>query len=239
MTDQMEPVRMATQLAETQRDLGATDDVASNALRQTVKLLKAGLPFMLPVLIVTGDRSPLEIADEDSSEPYARILLRWYADFILHPAWEIDEVSDFVSQVRSAIAGQIAIFFKQRPGAAPRSLRERGNTECDLCDEVVIRWLSTTNRVQLFELAILWDLHSLSNKTPGVLEELGLTEDWMLDLPEPEIIKLELVERLAAENRQHLGDLWNFVCADPKGAELKQHVFDATNDYAKTHGESL
>jgi hypothetical protein len=239
MTNKMEPTRIATQLAEIQRDLGASDDVASNALRQTVKLLIAGLPFMLPVLIVTGDRSPPEIADEDSSEPYARILFRCYAEFILHPAWEIDKVTDFVSLVRSAIGAQIELFFKQNPGVAPRALREQHNTECDLCDDVMIRWLSAANRVQLFELALLWDLHSVSNQPRDLLEELGLTEDWMLTLPEPEIARLELVERLAAESRQYLADFWSFVCADEKGAELKQHVFDATNDYANSHGESL
>jgi hypothetical protein len=238
MTDKMEPARIATQLAQIRRDLGVADDIASNALRQTVKLLIAGLPFMLPVLIVTGDRSPLEIADENAEEPYTGVLLYWYANFISHPAWDIDEVTDFVGAARNAIDDQIALFFKQQPGVAPRSRRERDQIECDLCDDVMIRWLSATNRVQLFELALLWELHSLSNKKPGVLEDLGLTEDWMHDLPEPEIIKLELVERLAAENRQYLADLWNFICDDPKGADLKQHVFDVTNHYAATHGES-
>jgi hypothetical protein len=239
MTDIMEPTRIATQLAQIQRDPGVSDDMASNALRQAVKLLKAAVPFMLPIPIVTGDRSPLDIAQEDSEEPYARILFAWYADLITHPAWEMDEVSHFVSEVRSAVNDQIASFLERRQGTIPLSLRKLTQTECDLCDDVMIRWLSLTNRVRLFELALLWDLQSASNATPGVLEELGLTGDWMLELPESELIRLRVVERIEAENKQYLADLWNFICGDPRGVELKQHVFDATNRYSVTHGESL
>lgn len=236
---EMTTTRIADLLANAQRDLGAADNIASEALSQTVKLLKAGIPFLLPVLIVTGDLSPLEIAREPSEEPYAQILLTWFIGFATNPNWEIDDLTDFIGLVRHTVADQIEHFLEQRQSNVPRSLRKRSQLECELCDDVMIRWLSVTNFVRLFDLAFRWDIHCLLDERPGVLDELGLTEETMFDLPDSEIVRLQLVERIEAENKRHLDDLWRFLRGDPEGIKFQQFVFDATNAYSATHGETL
>ncbi|WP_175728661.1 hypothetical protein [Burkholderia ambifaria] len=87
---------IADLLANAQRDLGMADNVASEALSQTVKLLKAALPFMLAVRIVTGHLSPREIAREASQEPYTQILLTWFTGFATNPNSEIDDLTGFI-----------------------------------------------------------------------------------------------------------------------------------------------
>jgi hypothetical protein len=230
---------IANLLANAQRDLSVADDIASAALSQTVKLLKAAIPFLLPVRIVTGHLSPLEIAREDSEEPYTQILLEWFTGFTSNPRWEIDDLTDFISLVRHAVADQIAYFLEQRRSAVPLSLGKLRQIECDLCDEVMIHWLSVANFERLFELALRWSIHCLSNDGPSVLDELGLTVRSIVDLPEEELVRLQLIERIEAENRQHLSDLWKFLRDDPEGVRLEQLVFDATKAHAVTHGEPL
>ncbi|CAB3804278.1 hypothetical protein LMG28614_05996 [Paraburkholderia ultramafica] len=235
----MAPTRIADLLANTQRDLDVAGDIAAGALTQTVKLLKAALPFLLPVRVVTGHLSPLDIVHEASGEPYTKILLTWFIGFAKNPKWEIDDLIDFIGMARRAVSDRIENFLKQKKCNVPRSLRKLAQTECDLCDDVMIRWLAVTNFVRLFDLAFRWGIHCLSNDRLSVLDELGLTEETMFDLPDSEIVGLKLVERVEAENKQHLADLWTFLRDDPEGIKFEQLVFDATKAYAASHGDTL
>ncbi|WP_175728662.1 hypothetical protein [Burkholderia ambifaria] len=101
------------------------------------------------------------------------------------------------------------------------------------------RWLSVTISVRLFELALRWGNHCPSIDRPSVLDELGLTGESIFDLPDSEIVRLRLVERIEAENKRHLADLWKFLRDDPEGVGLVQIVFDATKAYVVTDGETL
>lgn len=232
--DAMTTTRIADLLANTQRDLGVADDIAAGALTQTVMLLKAAIPFLLPVRIVTGHLPSLEIGYECADKPYANILLGWFAGFATHPKWEIDDLIDFVCVVRHTVSDQIEHFLKQKQTDVPQSLRKLAQIESDLCDDMMIRWLSVTNYVRLFHLAFRWDIHCLTGDTPGVLDELGLTKDSMFDLPDSEIVRLQHVERIEAENRQHVADLWSFLRDDSEGVQLEQIVNSVTNAYAGT-----
>jgi hypothetical protein len=238
-TNIMATTPIANLLTKAECDLSVADDTASEALSQTVKLLKAAIPFLLPVRIVTGHLSPLEIAREDSREPYTQILFEWFTEFASNPRWEIDDLTDFISLVRHAVADQIAYFLEQRCSAVPLSLRKLRQLECNLCDEVMIHWLSVANVERLFELALRWSTHRLSNDRPSALDELGLTVRSIVDRPEEELVRLQLIERIEAENRQRLADLWKFLRDDPEGVRLEQLVFDATKVYAVTQGEPL
>jgi hypothetical protein len=103
-----------------------TDDAARTALDQTVKLLKSAVPFQLPVRIVTGHLPPTEIIHHDSDERYVGVFLRWHADFISKPTWDIDDVTEFVSTVRNVVVvDQIADLFESKPKLIPNSLRKR------------------------------------------------------------------------------------------------------------------
>lgn len=235
----MTTTSIADLLTNTQRDLRVTDDIAAGALTETVKLLKAAIPFLLPVRIVTGHFSPLEIAREAADVPYTQIALKWFIEFATHPKWEVDDLTDFIGKARHVVSDQIEHFLKQKQSDVPPSLRKLAQLECDLCDGVMIRWLSVTNFVRLFDLAFRWDIHCLTNDTQGVLDELGLTKESMLDLPDSEIVRLQLVERIKAENRQHVADFETFLRDDSEGVKLEQIVISVTNAYAAAHGESL
>ncbi|VBM56249.1 Uncharacterised protein [Burkholderia pseudomallei] len=235
----MKATLIADLIANVSEEVSVSHEAAANALNKTVQLLKAGLPFMLPVRVVTGHLPPDAVKYEDAEQPYVGVLLRWYANFISHPACEIDDLTDFIAMVRHTVADQIEHFLEQRQSNAPRSLRKRNQLECDLCDDVMIRWLSITNFVPLFELAFRWDIHCLSDDRPSVLDELGLTEELMFKLPESELVRLQLVERIEAENKRHLADLWKFLRDDPEGVRLEQLVFDTTKAYVVTHDETL
>lgn len=230
---------IADLLTGKQSDLDLADDIAVQALNKTVTLLKAAVPFMLPVCIVTGHLAPLEIANESAEEPYTPILLAWFECFATNPKWEIDDLTDFISMLRNGVSYRVERFLAQRQSRGPLSRRKVAKTECDLCDEVMIQWLSVPGFVRLFELAFRWDIRSLSNDKPDVLDELGLTEETMFDLPESEFVRLRLVERLQAENEQYLAEFWTFLHNDLEGIKIEQIVFDVTNAYAAANGETL
>jgi hypothetical protein len=234
----MKPTSIADLLGSARKGLDVTDAILSESLHHAVKLLKAALPFMLPVRIVTGHLSPTEIEHEDSDQPYAGILLHWYAEFASNRASCIDNLRDFVGTVRDTVDGQIADFFDQWKNPIALSFRNRNQAECDLCDSVMLKWLSVANSNQLAALAVRWDQHRRLDSVPDVLKELGLTKVSMMDLSETEFVRLGLVERLDAEYRDRHAELQKFLREDHIGNEVEQLVSCVVNAFtAKYEGQ--
>ncbi|MFL9908278.1 hypothetical protein PQR75_01875 [Paraburkholderia fungorum] len=233
----MKPTSIADLLGCARKGLGVTDVISSESLHHAVKLLIAALPFLLPVRIVTGHLSPAEIEREDSDQPYAGILLHWYAEFASNPALCIDSLTDFVGSVRCTVDDQITGFFERRLYPIAQSFRKRNQAECDLCDSVMLKWLSAVNSDQLAALAVRWDQHRRSNSVPDILEELGLTKRSMMDLPETEFVRLGLAERLDAEYRDRHAELQKFLREDHIGNEVERLIFCVVNAFTVTHNE--
>jgi len=219
---------IADVLADAAIDLSARDGSATTAIADAVEVLKAAVPFLLPVRIVTGHVPASNIVLEDANEPYCAILLRWFAVFVNKPTLEGADLVELICRVRDVCSDRISREFQRKRPPVHDLLRKRALDECYLCDEVMIRWLSCMDTKQLYRLAIQWDVRQLQqDDQPGVLEELGLTVDSMLDLPEEELIGLDLIARLERENQQHLSDFWEFLGNDPVGVEVHRLLNDA------------
>jgi hypothetical protein len=227
----MKPTSIADLLGSARKGLDVTDAISSESLHHAVKLLKAALPFMLPVRIVTGHLSPTEIEREDSDQPYAGILLHWYTEFASSPAPCIDSLREFVGTVRGTVDDHIAGFFEQWKNPIALSFRKRNQAECDLCDSVMLKWLSAANSNQLAALAVRWEQHRKLDSVPDVLEELGLTKVSMMDLSETEFVRLGLVERLDAEYRDRHAELQKFLREDHIGNEVERLTFGVVNAF--------
>jgi hypothetical protein len=209
-------------------DLSVADCPVSIALHKSVEVLKSAVPFQLPVRIVTGDLPARDIVLEDAREPYSGLLLRWLADFAWKQVLEGTDLKEFISLVRNVSSDKISRAFEQERPVSPGLARTRAQDESNVCDAVMLRWLGNAEAKPLYELAIRWDLHCLQrNHQPSVLEELGLTDDTMFDLPEEEFIRLDLITRLEAENQRHLSEFWEFIGNDPIGIGLHQLLNDA------------
>jgi len=209
-------------------DLSGADCPASIALDKAVEILKAAVPFQLPVRIVTGDLPACDIVLENAKEPYSGVLLRWLAAFAEKPALEGTDLKDFISLVRNVSSDRISRAFEQEQPVPPVLARTRAQDECDICDAVMLRWLGNAEAKPLYELAIRWELHCLQrNDQLTVLEELGLTDDTMFDLTEEELIRLDLIARLEDERQRHLSEFWEFLGNDPVGIDIHHLLNDA------------
>lgn len=215
-------------LADAGFNLSAADRSPTIALDKAVEILKAAVPFLLPVRIVTGDLPARDIVLEDAKEPYSGVLLRWLAVFVKQPALEGADLTDFISLVRNVSSDRISRAFEQERPVPPTLARTRAQDECDICDAVMLRWLGNAEAKPLYELAIRWDLHCLQRADqPGVLEELGLTDESMFALSEEELIRLDLIARLEAENQRHLLEFREFIGSDPLGVDIHHLLNDA------------
>jgi len=215
-------------LADAGFDLSIAGRSVSIALDKAVEILKAAVPFQLPVRIVTGDLPACDIVLENAKEPYSGVLLRWLAAFAGKPALEGTDLKNFISLVRNVSSDRIARAFEQEQPMPPGLVRTRAQDECDICDGVMLQWLGNADAKPLYELAIRWDLHCLQrNDQPTVLEELGLTDDAMFDLTEEELIRLNLIPRLEDERQRHLSEFWEFLGSDPVGIDIHHLLNDA------------
>jgi hypothetical protein len=185
-----------------------------------VALLKAAVPFRLPIPILTGNVPPTAIGLEDSHEPYAGILVRWYSELLSHPV-RIDVVAEVIVVIRGAVDAWFWHFLEAQ-GSIPLLLRKRNYAVSDLTDATMTNWLSSITLAQLFALANRWDGSRRANNKPGVLEELGLTARSMLDLPDAELVRLNLLERIDTEERERSAELWRFLGADDIGKHVER-----------------
>ncbi|WP_429433755.1 hypothetical protein [Paraburkholderia sp. GAS33] len=219
---------IADMLADAGFDLPVADCPVSIALEKAVEVLKSAVPFQLPVRIVTGDLPVRNIVLEDAREPYSGVLLRWHAVFTKRPTLDGTDLKDFIAIVRDVSSNEIAHALEQKRPVISVLTRTRTQSECDICDAVMLRWLGSVEAKPLYELAIRWDLHCLqSNDQPTVLEELGLTDDTMFNLTEEELIRLDVIPRLEDERQRHLSEFWKFLGNDPDGGDIHRLLNDA------------
>ncbi|MBN3804967.1 hypothetical protein GXB81_18195 [Paraburkholderia sp. Ac-20336] len=225
----MTTMLIADMLADAEFDLSVADRSVSIALDKSVDVLKSAVPFQLPVRIVTCDLPARDIVLEDARELYSGVLLRWLAVFAEKPVLEGADLKDFIYLVRNVSSDKISRAFEQKRPVPPGLLRKRIRDECDICDAVMLRWLGNAEVKPLYELAVRCDLHCLQrNDQMSVLEELGLTDESMFDLPEEELIRLDLIARLEAENQRHLLEFWEFLGNDLIGIDIHHLLNDAT-----------
>ncbi len=236
MTPTRTPERIADLLQQIQHGISTRDNIASAALHQSVSLLKAALPFQLPIPILTGHVPPTAIGLEDSHEPYAGILVRWYSELASRPTHSINVVADVIVVIRGAVD---AWLWNLPDGehSTSQPLRKRKHAVSDLTDATMTNWLSAITLEQLSALATRWDSSGRANNKPGVLEELGLTARSMLDLPDAELRRLKLLERFEAEERERSAELWRFLQADDIGRKIERLTAEAAAAFVATHGK--
>ena len=99
------------------------------------------------------------------------------------------------------------------------------------------KWLLTITLVQLSALATRWDSGGRANNKPGVLEELGLTVRSMLDIPNAEFVRLKLLERFEAEERERSTELRRFLQADDIGRKIERLTAEVAAAFVATHGK--
>jgi len=232
----MTKTRIADLLEYARDAIGAHDEVTSVALRQSVALLRAALPFQLPIPILTGRRPDAEIEREDSREPYAGILVRWYRELLTPPIHRIDIVVDVLGQIRSAVGTWFWNLVERQDRIAP-PFRKRNHAVSDLTDAAMMKWLSAITLAQLSALATRWDDSRRANNKPGALEELGLTERSMLDVPDADMVALGLLERWEAEERERNVELWLFMRADDIGRNVERIVAEVAATFVATRGK--
>lgn len=224
-------------LLEHARDVaGRHDEVASMALRQSVTLLRAALPFQLPIPILTGRCPDTKIECEDSREPYAGILARWYSELLSHSIHHIEIMVDTVGAIRGAVDAR---FWNHLEGmdSLPLTLRKRTHAVSDLTDVAMTKWLSAITLAELSALATRWSGSRRANDKPSVLEELGLTQHSMLDLPDADVVRLGLLERLEAEERERSAELCPFMRTDDIGRNLERIIAEVAATFVVTHGK--
>jgi hypothetical protein len=228
MRDETKTPLIADLLAIAGFDLSAADGSETKSIVHAVEVLKAAVPFMLPVRIVTGHRPAIDIVRENASEQYAGTLLHWVRIFAANPNPDMGHLTTLICLVRRFLMEQIAIVWEERRPVVPGMRRKRANDECDLCDEIMIRWLGQADHIHVNALAIRWDRRSQQrdNNRSG-LDELGLTDDALLALPEEEIIRLNQVERLEEESRRDSAECLEFFVSDPVCIELLRWLHDA------------
>lgn len=223
MTTTKKPTCIADLLDHARIAIGAHHEVAPVALRQSVALLRAALPFQLPIPILTGSSPDVEIEREDSREPYAGILVRWYSELLTHPVCRIEVVMDVLGEIRSAVDTWFWNLVERQDRIAP-PFRKRNHAVSDLTDAAMMKWLSAITLAQLSALATRWDDSRRANNKPGVLKELGLTPRSMLTLSDADMVTLGLLERLETEEKERSAELWRFLQADDIGRNVEHIV---------------
>lgn len=98
-----------------------------------------------------------------------------------------------------------------------------------------MKWLSAITLVQLSALTTRWHDSRRADNKLGVLEELGLTPRSLLNVPDADAVRLRLLERLEAEEKERSTKLWRFLQANEIGRDVEPGALKAAAAFVATH----
>lgn len=183
-----------------------------------VELLKH--VFLLSIPLMTKPISP-EVLDTEALQPaHARVLRRWLAEAPGIEQVSLECLREFLSDLNSW-----AIFVTDQTATTwPGSETTQHRTMMNLCHDIKERALAAALQgvplLPLTRLASRWLNEKTQNTVPDVLESLGLTADTLVEFPESELQRLNLIARLKEEDRAHLAKFGRFLEEDGVGRQL-------------------
>lgn len=187
-----------------------------------VELLKH--VFLLSIPLMTKPIGP-DVLDIEALQPaHARVLRRWLAEAPGIEHASLDCLREFLSNLNSW-----AIFVTDEaattwPGSKNTPHRKMMNLCHDVKERAVAAALQGVPLLQLTKLASRWLAEKTQNTVPDVLESLGLTADTLVELPESELHRLNLIARLEEEDRAHLAKFGRFLEEDGVGRQLASAI---------------
>ncbi|MFL9913997.1 putative molybdenum carrier protein [Paraburkholderia fungorum] len=204
------------------RDGGtAIDAPASLAL---VDLLKS--VFLLSIPLMTRELGAALLDTEKLQPAHARVLRRWLADARDVGHISFDQLRGFLRELDSWAIAATDDAAKAWPASQTTGQRTMMNLCHDAKERAVAAALLALPLEELMRLSILWIAEKNANRAQGVLESLGLTADTLVELPESELARLNLIERLEEEARAERGAFGRLLKSDPAGERLSSVFFE-------------
>ncbi|SAL05555.1 Putative molybdenum carrier [Caballeronia calidae] len=204
------------------RDGGtAIDALASLAL---VDLLKS--VFLLSIPLMTRELGAALLGTEKLQPAHARVLRRWLADARDLQPILFDQLREFLRELDLWAIAATDDAAKAWPASQTTQQRTMMNLCHDAKERAVAAALLALPLEELVRLSILWIAEKNANRAPGVLESLGLTADTLVELPESELARLNLIERLEEEAREERAAFGRFLKSDPAGERLSSVFFE-------------